>query len=80
MSDKTKRLKQAGFDSEGKGYDYESAKAAGIKPDKRGKWQSRDPKSGLILKGRKHPTWSLTEKGEIEAGYRIFKKKNRYYS
>jgi len=68
------------FDPEGSGYDYDSAISAGIKSDKTGHWQSRDPKSGLILKGRKHKTWHLTEKGEKEAGYRIVKRNGRYYS
>jgi len=68
------------FDPEGTDYDYETARAAGIKPDKTGHWQSREPKSGLILKGRKHKTWNLTEKGEKEAGYEIYKENGRYKS
>ncbi len=68
------------FDPDGKGYDYETAKKSGIKPDETGHWPSRDPKSGKLLKGRKHPTWNLTEKGERQAGYNIIKKNGRYYS
>ena len=72
------------FDPESAGYDYRSARAAGIKPkrNKAGKlkWQSRDPKTGLLLKGRKHKTWNLTEAAEKRAGYRIYKAKGRYYS
>jgi len=68
------------FDPEGSGYDYKSAKAAGMKPDQTGHWESRDPKSGLILKGKKHETWNKTEQGEKEAGYEITKKGDRYYS
>jgi len=68
------------FDPEGTGYDYESAKAWGIVPDKTGHWSSRVPDTGLLLKGRKHKTWPLTIKGEIEAGYKIILKDNRYYS
>jgi hypothetical protein len=68
------------FDPEGSGYDYDTAKRAGMKPDKTGHWSSREPKSGLILKGRKHKTWHLTVQGEKEAGYEIYKKNGRYYS
>ena len=45
--------KKQKFDSEGSGYDYESAKKYGIKPNKSGKWQSRVPETGLLLKGAK---------------------------
>jgi len=76
-----RRPKPKPFDPEGDGYDYETAQKHGIKPDKTGHWQSREPKTGLILKGRKHKTWNLTEEGERKAGYTIFKgKDSRYYS
>ena len=68
------------FKPMGIGYDYKSAKAAGIKPDKSGHWASRNPETGLILKGRGHPTWSKTVAGEEKAGYEIYKKGKRYYS
>lgn len=68
------------FDPEGSGYDYKSAREAGLSPDETGHWPSRDPKSGKILKGRKHPTWHLTEEGERKAGYEIRKINGRYYS
>ena len=68
------------FDPEGEGYDYETAKKAGLKPDKTGHWPSRVPKTGMLLKGRKHKTWKLTEQGEAAAGYEIFKHNGRYYS
>jgi hypothetical protein len=69
------------FDPEGDDYDYETAKKHGIKPDETGHWQSREPKTGQILKGRSHPTYSLTEVGEADAGYEIKRGKNRkYYS
>ena len=68
------------FDPEGKGYDYETAKKYGIKKDEKGHLPSRAP-SGQILKGRKHPTFEKTLKGEKEAGYKIYKGKNgKYYS
>jgi hypothetical protein len=73
--------KKVPFNPEGSGYDYVSARAAGIKKDpKSGHWQSRDPKSGLLLKGRNHKTWNLLEAGEKKAGYKIYKRAGRYYS
>jgi GNAT superfamily N-acetyltransferase len=68
------------FDPEGDGYDYETAKASGIVPDETGHWASRDPTTGLILKGIKHPTFEKTIQGEKDAGYEIVKKGDRYYS
>lgn len=68
------------FDPEGDSYDYESAKKHGIKADKTGHWQSREPKTGLLLKGRKHKTWHKTIAGEKKAGYVVYKKNGRYYS
>lgn len=62
------------------GYNYEAAKKAGLSPDSTGHWPSRDPNSGLILKGKKHPTIALTKKGEKEAGYEIYKKDGELYS
>ena len=35
-----------------------------MKPDSTGHWASREPVTGLILKGTKHPTFNLTIKGE----------------
>jgi hypothetical protein len=70
------------FDPEGDGYDYKSAKAAGISPDKTGHWSSRDPNTGMLLKGAGHETWHKTLKGEEDAGYEVYKnpKNGRYYS
>ena len=69
------------FNPEGSGYDMQSARKAGLKPDKTGHWASRDPHTGLILKGRKHPTYHKTVAGEKTAGYTIQRRANgRYYS
>lgn len=62
------------------GYNYEGAKAAGLGPDSTGHWPSRNPDTGEILKGRKHPTIQLTKKGEKEAGYKITKNNGTLYS
>jgi len=69
------------FNPEGDGYDYESAKAGGIEPDKTGHWASRNPRTGQILKGTKHKTFLKTIAGEKKAGYEIYKgTDNKYYS
>ena len=75
-----KKLKP--FNPEGSGYDYATAKAHGLKPDADGHWPSRSPKTGQLLKGRKHKTWHKTEEGEVNAGYTIYKdpKSGKYFS
>lgn len=76
-----KRRGVAPFDPEGIDYDMASARSSGLKADRTGHWPSRDPKTGLLLKGRRHPTWHKTEKGEQDAGMEIFKGEDgRYYS
>lgn len=76
-----KEAKRKIFDPEGSGYDYETAIKHGLKADETGHWPSRVPETGQLLKGRKHSTWHKTEKGEREAGYKIYKHENgRYYS
>ena len=71
------------FDPEGDGYDMDTAVKAGMQPDPVTKhWSSRvpnGPDEGLLLKGKKHHTWDLLEKGEAEAGYEIYKDKNGRY-
>lgn len=71
-----------GFDPEGSGYDESGARAAGLQPDETGHWPSRDPKTGMLFKGRGHETWPLTEQGEAEAGMTIVQnpEDKRYYS
>ena len=69
------------FDPEGNKYDYAGARLAGIEPDETGQWLGKDPKTGLILKGRNHKSYGKTVEGEEEAGYEIYKDKDqRYYS
>lgn len=69
------------FDPEGEGYDMDTAISAGLKADETGHWPSREPKTGMLLKGKGHKTWNLTEKGEADAGYEIYKGEDgRYYS
>lgn len=74
------------FDPEGSGYDMQSAVKAGLKPtinpeDGLPHWPSRDPQTGLLLKGRQHDTWDKLVQGENASGYEIYKgQDNRYYS
>jgi len=62
------------------GYNYDAAISAGLSPDSTGHWPSRDPATGMILKGRKHPTFYKTKAGEKAAGYKIYKKDGDMYS
>lgn len=65
------------FDPEGRGYDYKE----GIKADEAGHYPSRDPRTGQILKGRGHPTYDKTIRGEEEAGYEMYQGEGgKYYS
>lgn len=69
------------FNPEGSGYDYETAKAAGGKPDANsGHWHSLDPRTGMVLKGRGHKTWDLMLQEEERLGNKIIKRNGRYYS
>jgi len=72
--------KKRSFNPEGRGYDYEGARAAGLGPDSTGHWPSRDPKTGLLLKGASHPTFKKTLGAEKRLGYRVSKRKGRYFS
>lgn len=81
------------FNPEGTGYDEYTAKQYKLGPDETGHWPSRAPLtrrqafdlglpqgSGIILKGRGHPTFDKTIEGEREAGYQIVQRYGRYYS
>ena len=73
--------RQVKFDPEGDGYDYDTAKKYGIKPDETGHWASRVPQTGQLLKGKKHQTFHKTVQSEEDAGYVIDKGADgRYYS
>jgi len=72
------------FDPEGEDYDYETAKAAGLKPseeegENKGHWPSRDPRTGVLLKGRKHPTFQMAVDEDEKMGYRLTKRKDGRY-
>jgi len=61
-------------------YDYVAAEAGGIKRDKTGHMGSRSPKSGQILKGKKHPTYYKTKKAEALRGSTMLEFGGRTYS
>lgn len=62
------------------GYDYKSAESAGLKPDNTGHWPSRNPQTGQILKGRRHPTIRMTKKTERTLGFKMKRIKGVLYS
>lgn len=68
------------FDPEGSGYDYMTAKQYGITPDETGHWPSREPTTGMLLKGRGHETWNKTLAGEEAAGHEVYEQGGRYFS
>ena len=69
------------FDPRGSGYDFAGAEAAGIGPDTTGHWGSRDPQTGMILKGYGHPTFYKTIAADEGLGYRIVEGPDgRFYS
>ena len=81
------------FDPESKEYDYETARAYKMMPDKTGHMGSVAPTSDderiknelpedsyVILKGSKHPTIDKTIAAEEERGSKVEKKGSRYYS
>lgn len=70
------------FDPEGSQYDYKTAnKIGGMFSSPDGHYFSRDPESGMILKGRSHDTFDKTVEGETQAGNVITQGEDgRYYS
>jgi hypothetical protein len=70
-----------GFDANSKDYDDATAAAAGLKRDDAGHMGSLDPRTGMVLKGRDHPTWDKMYWAEKELGNTIVKAADgRYYS
>ena len=68
------------FDPEGIDYDYKSAQDAGYRKNEKGHWSSVDHRSGMILKGRGHPTWEQMVEEEDSLGNKVVKIGGRYYS
>ena len=86
----SRRAGQAGYPAkvaakaEEANYDYDNAKAAGLKPDTTGHWPSRvpnGPNEGLILKDVGHPTfWGETFGEELRRRYKFYAKDGRLWS
>ena len=72
--------KKKRFDPMGKGYDIETAQKRGMKRDKTGHMGSLDPKTGIVLKGRRHKTFSKTQVREELLGHELKFEKGRYRS
>ena len=62
------------------GYNYDAAIKAGEGPDESGHWGSVDPTTGMILKGKNHPSIMKTRKIERILGNKIIKKDGERYS
>jgi len=62
------------------GYNYKRADELGYKPDETGHMASIDEETGLVLKGKKHPTIYKTKKYERALGYKIKRKDGKMYS
>ena len=70
------------FDPESDQYDYSTAGDAGLqRTEDTNHLGSLDPRTGMVLKGRKHHTWDLMMQAEKEMGNQVVKDKDgRYYS
>lgn len=69
------------FDPEGSGYDIATAIESGAEPDAQGHLPSIDPRTGMVLKGRKYPTWDKTIEAEAARGSIVVKGPDgRYYT
>lgn len=61
------------YDNPDQYYDYITAEEAGDMYDPRTKhWSSRDPRSGMILKNPKHPTFNMAIREDQSSGYTPF--------
>lgn len=68
------------FDPEGSDYDYRTARLAGIKRERDGHMASRDPVTGMQLKGRRHPTFDTAIENDRREGYGLEMRDGRYYT
>ncbi len=92
MADKSKLYDKQGakpgFDPEGEDYDYEGAKGAGLEPQFNPKpamgepgprWPSRNPETGVLFKGKKHPTFQHGVDEDAKLGYKLRKRDDGRY-
>jgi hypothetical protein len=74
-------MPKVGFDPESDSYDYGSAKQRGLQAGEDGHWPSRDPETGMLLKGRRHKTFQKGVDVDRGMGYRLEKRDDgRYYT
>ena len=69
----TELTQEEAFDTSGDGYDYDTANQYGLEPDSAGKWPSREPNTGRILKAENHETFNETLVGERELGNVVYR-------
>lgn len=79
LKEKARRI-QSPFNPEGSGFDLKTFRESGGVPDETGHMGSLDPRTGMILKGRKHPTFQKTLEEEARRGNKIIKKNGRFFS
>lgn len=70
----------APFRANSGGYDYKSAREAGLGRDETGHMPSREPGSGMLLKGRQHPTFDVGVDQDRRMGYGLEMQNGRYYT
>lgn len=68
------------FNAESGDYDLRTARLAGIHRGPDGHMQSRDPVTGMQLKGRAHPTFDKAIEEDRKLGYGLEKRDGRYYT
>lgn len=71
------------YDNPDQYYDYKTAEEVGNMYDPKSKhWASRDPRTGMILKNSKHPTFGMAIREDQSSGYAPFidSSTGRYYT
>jgi hypothetical protein len=73
------------FNPKGSDYDYRTARMSGLRPEKVEDddvphWPSRVPDTGLLLKGRNHPTFDKGVEVDRREGYGLEMQDGRYYT
>lgn len=71
------------YDNPDQYYDYRTAEEVGDMYDPKSKhWASRDPRTGMILKNPKHPTFGMAIREDKADGYSLYidSSTGRYYT
>ena len=80
LKQKLSRMKNEKFSTTSDKYDYGTAKQLNYKKGEDGHMPTRDFKTGKILKGTKHKTFSKAINQDFRMGYKLMKSGNRYYT